>query len=267
MIGVSVVNLPDSIKEIIGHRPYTIDTIGMSNSQVVCFDDMVLKIEKQREESDNEHQMMAWLNDKLPVPKILCWAKENGINYLLMSRMCGEMSCTTEMLENPKRLVKLLAEGLRMLWRVDVSSCPYNNSINNKLKSAEVRILNGLCSMEDAEPETYGANGFDNPAQLLQWLKDNKPVEELFFSHGDYCLPNIFIKENKINGFIDLGRSGVADKYQDIALCYRSLKYNFAGAYGGKVYEDFDATILFDQLNIVPDWDKIKYYILLDELF
>ncbi len=260
-------NIPKNIEKIIGDRPFSIDTIGMSNSQVICFDDMVLKIEKQGEESDNEHQMMEWLADKLPVPKILCSKKENSINYLLMSKISGEMSCSTEQLENPRRLVKLLAEGLRMLWSVDALNCPYNNSIDNKLKSAEIRVYNNLCSMEDSEPETYGANGVESPAKLLQWLKDNKPIEELVFSHGDYCLPNIFIKENKINGFIDLGRCGVADKYQDIALCYRSLQHNYGGSYGGKVYEDFNAITLFDELKIVPDWDKIKYYILLDELF
>jgi aminoglycoside phosphotransferase len=82
---------------------------------VICFDDMVLKIEKHQEESDNEHIMMAWLADKLPVPKVLCTEKENGINYLLMSRINGKMSCSTELLANPKHLVKLLADGLRML--------------------------------------------------------------------------------------------------------------------------------------------------------
>lgn len=117
------------------------------------------------------------------------------------------------------------------------------------------------------EQGTYGDNGFASPADLLTWLKDNRPAENLVFSHGDYCLPNIFINQNKVSGFIDLGRSGIADKYQDIALCYRSLKHNFEGRYGGKIYEDFNADILFDKLEIEPDWDRIRYYILLDELF
>ena len=121
--------------------------------------------------------------------------------------------------------------------------------------------------MEDAEPTTYGAEGFESPEKLLQWLKENKPDEDFVFSHGDYCLSNIIIKDDKINGFIDLGRSGIADKYQDVALCYRNLQHNYDGKYGGKVYEGFDASILFEELNIVPDWNKIKYFILLDELF
>ena len=260
-------NLPNKIKEIIGDIPYSIDTIGMSNAKVICFEDMVLKIEKQQEESDNEYIMMSWISDKLPVPRVLCSEKHNGINYLLMSRIKGKMSCSPELLENPMHLVKLLAEGLKMLWSVDISKCPLNNSIDNKLRQAEFRVRNNLCDTKDAEPTTYGAEGFESPEKLLQWLKENKLDEDLVFSHGDYCLPNIIIKDNKINGFIDLGRSGIADKYQDIALCYRSLQHNYDGKYGGKVYEGFDASILFQELNIVPDWNKIEYFILLDELF
>jgi kanamycin kinase/aminoglycoside 3'-phosphotransferase-3 len=260
-------NFPKSIETILGDRPYSFNTIGMSSAQVICYEDVVLKIEKQSEESDKELQMMEWLSDKLPVPQVLCSEKENDMSYLLMSKISGEISCSSEIIENPKHLVKMLAEGLRMLWKTDITTCPYNNSIDNKLRLAEIRVRNNLCDTEDAEPGTFGANGFESPEKLLEWLKRNRPEEELVFSHGDYCLPNIMIKDNKINGFIDLGRSGIADKYQDIALCYRSLKHNFDGSYGGKVYEDFDALMLFDALQIDPDWDKIKYFILLDELF
>lgn len=259
--------IPNNIYEIIKDMPYSIDVIGLSNSHVICFDDMILKIEKQNEESDNEYIMMKWLEDKLPVPKVLYSMKENGINFLLMSRIQGKMSCSTDLLENPNHLVKLLADGLRMLWNVDVSKCPYNSSIDNKLRQAEIIVQSNLCDMENVEPTTYGESGFENPEALLQWLKDNKPDEELVFSHGDFCLPNIIIEDDKINGFIDLGRSSIADKYQDLALCYRSLQHNYDGKYGGGVYEGFDATILFKELNIVTDWNKIKYYILLDELF
>lgn len=85
-------------------------------------------------------------------------------------------------------------------------------------------------------------------------------------SHGDYCLPNIFVKNHRVSGFIDLGRCGKADKYQDIALCYRSLKHNFGGKFG-TVPIKYDCKEFFEILDIRPDWDKIRYYILLDELF
>ena len=77
----------------------------------------------------------------------------------------------------------------------------------------------------------------------------------------------MFLLNDEFSGLIDLGGTGVADKYQDIALCYRSLKHNFDGSYGGEVREEFNPDLLFEKLGIEPDWDKIRYYLLLDELF
>lgn len=68
-------------------------------------------------------------------------------------------------------------------------------------------------------------------------------------------------------GLIDLGRTGVADKWCDIALCYRSLSHNFSGRYNRSIHADFDEMLLFKELEIEPDWEKLRYYILLDELF
>ncbi len=259
--------LPLEIHKIIADREYHADDIGMSESFVCCFDDMVLKVEKTGENAENEHRMMEWMADKLSVPEILCFAQENDTNYLLMSRMEGDMSCDDRYLSNPRRLTKILAEGLKRLWDVDIADCPYNNMLENKLRKAEIAVKEGLCDTENVEPDTYGPGGFASPEELLQWLKDNRPKEEPVFSHGDFCLPNVFIKDDKVSGFIDLGNCGIADKYQDIALCYRSLLHNFNGKYGGKIYEGFEPEMLFEELGMEPDWEKIRYYILLDELF
>ena len=132
---------------------------------------------------------------------------------------------------------------------------------------ARYNVEHDLVNMDNVEPDTFGENGFQSPAHLLDWLEHNKPEEDIVLSHGDYCLPNIFIKDGKISGFLDLGKTGCADRYQDIALCYRSLKHNYEGKYGDRTYERFDPDSLFDQLGIAPNWDKIRYYTLLDELF
>jgi len=98
-------------------------------------------------------------------------------------------------------------------------------------------------------------------------LKNNRPDEEPCLIHGDYCLPNIFLQNEKVAGFIDIGGAGIGDKWQDIALCYRSLKHNFEGKYNGISYAGYHPDMLFEELGIAPDWDKINYYILMDELF
>lgn len=40
--------IPYSIRNIIGDRPYSVDCVGMSDAQVICFEDMVLKIGPER---------------------------------------------------------------------------------------------------------------------------------------------------------------------------------------------------------------------------
>ena len=64
----------------------------------------------------------------------------------------------------------------------------------------------------------------------------------------------------------DMGNCGIADKWEDIAMLYRSLRHNFDGTYG-KVYPGLDPDSFFEELGIEPDREKIDYYILLDELF
>ncbi len=113
--------------------------------------------------------------------------------------------------------------------------------------------------MDNVEEDTFGEKGFSSPKELYKYLLENKPEEELVFSHGDYCLPNIFSENNEISGFIDLGRSGISDKWQDIALCVRSLEHNF----GSDIYKEK----FFKELGIPCDEKKVRYYILLDELF
>ena len=77
---------------------------------------------------------------------------------------------------------------------------------------------------------------------------------------------NVFFENGKVSGFIDLGDAGIADRWYDIALGYRSLKHNADGTYGA-YYADVHPDDLFKKLGIEPDWERIKYYILLDELF
>lgn len=261
------ITLPKRISDHVKGRAGTSDSIGLSGGTVILYDDMVLKIEKHSETIESTVRMMKWLNGKIPVPKIICQEQQDDMSYLLMSRIQGKMSCDTYYLEHPHELTSLLAEGLQMLWRVDISDCPYERGLVEELKQARYNVEHGLVDVSRCEPETFGENGFASPMHLLEWLEEHQPACEPVLSHGDFCLPNIFLQDGRISGFIDLGDAGIAEKWKDISLCYRSLKHNFDGTFGGKVYPDFRPDMLFEKIGIVPDWEKLHYYILLDELF
>ena len=262
-----MIEIPEKIKSILNTSDYQSDTVGMSEASILIFEDKVLKIEKICEESENERDVMIWLNGRLPVPEVICHEKHNGWSYLLMSKFSGVMACDKSYMEKPQELTEILAAGLKMFWETDISNCAFDFNLDKKLEMARYNVEHDLVDVNNVEPDTFGENGFQSPKHLLDWLINNRPKEDYVLSHGDYCLPNIFIDSGKISGFLDLGKTGRADRYQDIALCYRSLKHNYEGKYGGETYAGFDPDSLFDKLGIEPDWNKIRYYVLLDELF
>ncbi|MGN0520759.1 MAG: APH(3') family aminoglycoside O-phosphotransferase [Candidatus Fimenecus sp.] len=259
--------LPKSIADKIKGKYWTADTVGESDSNVYLLKNAVLKIEKTGENANREAEALQWLCGKLPVPQVLNFEQENGFNYLLMSKIHGVPVCDM-CAGDVETTVATLADGLKQLWRVDISACPLDSRLNKRLPQAKYNIENGLVDTEDFEPDTLGKNGFADLDALYDFLKTHQPAEDLVFTHGDYCLPNLFAENGKIVGFIDLGKAGVADRWQDIALCVRSLQYNLCDLCGNPHDVFLKAkNKLYSLLNIQEDTEKLRYYILLDELF
>ena len=259
--------LPEKISSIVAEKNFITDGIGMSDSSVLIFDDMVLKIQPCSKSTENEHQMMKWLENKVFAPKCICHCDENGMNYLLMTKIPGKMSCDDIFMKNPETLISVLTETIKYLWSIDILDCPVKNDLSTILSEAEYRVDHDMVDVDDAEPDTFGKNGFKDPEELLRWLYDNRPDEDFVLCHGDFSLPNIFINDGRFSGFVDIGRMGIADRYQDIAICLRSLHHNFSGIYNGISYTGYDEKMFFSALGIEPDYNKIRYYTLLDELF
>ncbi|MDF2544232.1 MAG: aminoglycoside phosphotransferase [Herbinix sp.] len=253
--------LPDQIKNHIVGMEYEQINVGCSQAGVYKYysakEVYYLKVEPKSGELDKEYKNMLWLNGKLPVPRIIAWASEKDTDYLLMADMGGNMLCDDFYLGDPHLTVSLLAQGINLLRTVDIKDCPIQNGLHTKLKDAAENIRLNRVDMSDWETSS---NGFSSPQDLLDYLYSNIPrKEELVFTHGDYCFPNIFADKDQLTGFIDLGRAGVADLWQDVALCLRSLWHNF----NTKEYDE----LLLKQLNIPMDKEKLNYYILLDEMF
>jgi kanamycin kinase/aminoglycoside 3'-phosphotransferase-3 len=235
------------------------DTLGRSESSIYCFSNkdkaLYLKVGKSNPEFTHEQDIIQWLQPKLPVPQIIAQGREQSYDYFLMSKAIGEMACSDLYLRNPVKLVQLLADGINALQEVDISDCPFDSTLEKKLEIAKQLIEHNEVDTSDWEESTP----FHSPNELYEYLVANKPQEELCFTHGDYCLPNVFFDMGKVSGYIDLGRAGIADKWFDIAICVRSLEYNLKS-------KDY-TNLFFESLGIKPNYEKINYYILLDELF
>lgn len=260
--------LPEKIQKAVEGKPYTENNVGMSGAKIFQFEDMVLKVGKMSFECENERTMCDWFHGEIPVPEIFEQEIQNGICYTLMSRVSGKMLCDECYMKNPELLLETAAAALKTLWSADIDGCPLGYTLDRKLELARENVERGLVDVENVEPETFGPGGFKDPAALLRWLEDNRPEEEPVLTHGDFCLPNIFARESAVTGFIDCGKMGVSDKWQDIAIAIRSIRHNFEGKYnGGVAYADFDADRFLEKLSVEHDERKERYYFLLDELF
>lgn len=233
--------------------------IGCSDSQVFKIkkgkDIFFLKIAKKGLLT-SEYKKLKWLEGKLNVPKIILYDLFDDTEFLVTESVEGEMVCADYYISNPDIGIKVIAEAFKQIYSIDIKDCPFNVSIDYKLSLVENNVSNNLIHEQDLKKETLKKYGSIN--NILQFLKDNKFVDKLYFSHGDTSLPNIFALKDKFTGFIDVGECGIADKWFDLAICEKSIRRNYGEEYISKFYKE---------LNIIPEQDKIDYYLLMMELY
>jgi len=173
----------------------------------------------------------------------------------LLSEISGVDASDDSFSENVADVVEQLAKGLKMIHKLPIENCPFNQRLNYKIEIATERMISGLVEEEDFDEERQGRTAEDLFEELLATMPTD---EDLVFTHGDYCVPNVILENGNLSGFVDWGSAGVADRYQDIALLTRSVRYNFG--------EDWEESV-FEIYGIEPDWEKINFYRLLDEFF
>jgi aminoglycoside phosphotransferase len=262
--------VPEELRQLLEAAHLERDAIGMSRAAIYRVSGLpqwgtaYLKVEECTEEDDllREKQVLEWLRGRLPVPQVLYFDELDGTQFLLISEIAGLHAAAEEHFVSEAAItamIRALARGLRRVHALDFRECPFRRDLDVVLAEAQERVERGLVDSSELERENMGRD----PREILQELQDTRPAaEDLVFTHGDYCLPNIILQGDKISGFVDWGRGGVADRYTDIALAVRSLRYNLAGR------ADLDLIRIFlGEYGLSPaDEAKIDYYILLDEL-
>lgn len=254
-------SLPQILSEMLSDYAWQQNLTGFSSSQVFYLksagrENLYLKTALRIDsELVEEKQRLEWLVGKLSVPEVRLFVQDDERDYLLISEIEGVVANEDLWKENIPLAIELLAKGARMIHSLPISDCPFDETLETKIERARRRMELGLVDESDFDDERRGRKAED----LFRELIATKPAsEDLVFTHGDYCLPNVLFKDWQISGFVDWGSAGVADRYQDIALLTRSVSYNF-----GEKWTPF----LFEALEIEPDWERIEFYKLLDEFF
>lgn len=206
-------------------------------------------------ELPGEVQRLRWMaTQNLPAPRVLDTATEAQHNWLLMTAVAGRDLASSEHL-SPQQIVTLAAEALRTMHAVAIDSCPFDHSLDQKITRAREHLLAGLIDEEDFDDSRLG-----QPAEaVFQQLLATRPAhEDLVVTHGDACLPNLLAANGHFSGFVDCGRLGVADRYQDLALAAHSITVNLGEQW---------LTLFFEIYGVEPDQQRIAFYQLLDEFF
>jgi aminoglycoside 3'-phosphotransferase-2 len=210
----------------------------------------------------DEAERLSWMHAVgLPVPAVLQYHEWKGREYLLLTAVPGADASVPRPPEQHGAIVAALAAGLRTLHATNISACPFDQSRRVRMAAAESHVRAGLVREDDFDAARQGRTAVDLYSELVA---RSPASEDRVFTHGDYCLPNVLLIEDgaggfRVSGFVDCANAGIADRYQDLALCARSVADNL----GPEWVQPLFARYGLDGV----DESKVDYYQLLDEFF
>ena len=144
-------------------------------------------------------------------------------DWLLTARLPGEDCTAPAYLAQPNKLSTLLGEVLRQLHELDPAGCPPSPRMADYAaiagaakapKSCDLKRYAGICAY---------------PSREAAWEKVQRCAGLLqrdTLLHGDYCLPNLMLKDWQFRGFLDLGNGGVGDRHIDLFWGAWTLNFN-----------------------------------------
>ena len=210
----------------------------------------------------DEGERLGWMHAVgLPVPAVLQYHEWKGHEYLMMTAVPGRDAAAPRPTDEHGAVVAALAAGMRLLHATNISACPFDHSRRVRVAAAEERVRAGVVRESDFDDVRQGRSAKDVYAELAASAPHS---EERSFTHGDYCLPNVLLVENgtggfRVSGFVDCANAGIADPYQDLALCARSVAHNLGGEWVPALFARYGVERVDEQ--------KVAYYQLLDEFF
>ncbi|MBX9858389.1 MAG: aminoglycoside 3'-phosphotransferase [Sphingomonas sp.] len=256
--------LPSSLAEIVAGYRATPNLVGESGGVIHQLDavgrpTLFLKQGGGRVATDiaDEYARLRWLQGRWPVPAIVGYAETEADAWLLTTALPGR-AASGWLEDQPDRretAMRAIAAFLLQMHAVPIATCPFDASLNLRSADAAANVAAGRVDLDELDSEREGWSA----EQLWDRFQRLLPIETVpVVTHGDFSLDNIFLDDDgAVTGCLDVGRVGVADCYQDLAILWNSLR-------------EFDpglAEAMFKVYGVAPDRAKIELHLLFDEFF
>lgn len=196
----------------------------------------------------DEAARLNWIDGRVSTPRILATVEDQGIAYLLMTELPGSPAH----LVGGGESVRALAEALRSIHQLPVEANPFVGLVERELVQAESRTQAG-----EIDVESFYSSVGSSPDSVLAQLKGAVPTDELVFTHGDYCLPNVIVEGGEVSGVIDWSLASVADVHRDFMSAELTIRRNLDEAAIDLFYS------VYGRSNV--DEDRVRYFWLLDQ--
>lgn len=266
--------LPDGLAVVLAGYDWSRDTVGESGCRVYRLSGgaraggLYVKHGRGDHAADvaAEYARLGWLAGRMPVPRIVHYQADRSGAWLVTTALLGESAWVRLMPggagvggAEAGRTVDAIADQLRALHALPATGCPFTSALPQRLAAARARIDAGLVDEEDFDEARAGWSAeqvWGAIEALLPHAGD--PADPPVVTHGDYSLDNILMIGARVTGLIDVGRVGLADRYQDLAIAWNCL-----AEFGAEAQARFLARYGAEPV----DERRLQLHLLLDELF
>nr|WP_288459725.1 APH(3') family aminoglycoside O-phosphotransferase [uncultured Sphingomonas sp.] len=207
----------------------------------------------------DEAVRLRWLQGRVPVARPVAFTDEGDAAWLLTSTVAGRTG-DAWLERDPAMLpviVAAFAGFLKRLHALPVDDCPFEAGAALRLTAARRRVAAGEVDVDDFDDDHLGWDA----ARMLAHTEAlyDPDLHGRVVTHGDFSLGNLLMDEHgQVTGCIDVGRMGVADPYQDIAILCANLAEIDPAA----------ERAFLDAIGVgSPDRQRMAFHRCLDELF
>lgn len=203
----------------------------------------------------DEYERTRWLAARIRVPEIIAFDSTSDAAFLLTEALTGRNAADAAT-DDARTVVAGMAHALRGLHSIPSGDCPFDAGLRLRLASALARMDGGMVDEDDFDEARRGMRARDVYGRMMALMP---ATEDCVVTHGDACPENFIFSGNAFVGFVDCGRAGRADRYQDLALASRNIE----SQWGAEL-----ATFFFAEYGEPrPDEGRLEFYRMLDEFF